>query len=219
MVTKLGPCMLLWTNPGKKYPTQQQVYGHLPLILRTIRVRRARYSRHCWLDKDELISDVLQWTPTHGHTSAGWLAKMYVHQLCPDIGYRLVDLPGAMADWDGWWERLKGICTVGDDDEVSILFWFSSNGHWRITCYRYKRVLYERYKLCLFIGDCNIKDSNLHMCTNPITNSYLRERLMNQRVLFASRKLKLSNVLHFQCATNRLNAQIFSRGKMRYKAL
>ena len=59
---------------------------------------------------DELISDVLQWTPTHELTSDGRLAKTYTHQFCR---CRQDDLPRAMADRGGWCERVKGIRAVG----------------------------------------------------------------------------------------------------------
>ena len=38
-------------------------YGHLPSITKTIQVRRTRHAGHCWRSRDELISDVLLWTP------------------------------------------------------------------------------------------------------------------------------------------------------------
>ena len=44
-------------------PTRLQLYGHLPPITKTIQVRRTRHAGHCWRSKDELISDVLLWTP------------------------------------------------------------------------------------------------------------------------------------------------------------
>ena len=46
-------------------PTKQQLYGHLPPITKTIQIRRTRHVGHCWRIKDELISDVLLWTPSH----------------------------------------------------------------------------------------------------------------------------------------------------------
>ena len=53
----------------KKHPTKQQLYGHLPPISQTIQERRARHASHFWSSKNELTSDLLLWTPTHGHTS------------------------------------------------------------------------------------------------------------------------------------------------------
>ena len=47
----------------RQHPTRLQLYGHLPPITKTIQVRRTRHAGHCWRSKDELISDVLLWTP------------------------------------------------------------------------------------------------------------------------------------------------------------
>ena len=47
----------------QQHPTKHQLYSHLPPIMKTIRVRRTRHAGYCWRCKDELISDVLLWTP------------------------------------------------------------------------------------------------------------------------------------------------------------
>ena len=47
----------------RQHPTRHQLYGHLPPITKIIQVRRTRHAGHCWKSKDELISDVLLWTP------------------------------------------------------------------------------------------------------------------------------------------------------------
>ena len=62
---------------------------------------------YCWWSKDELINDVLRWTPTHGHTNVDRPAKTYIHQLCEDTRCLLEDLPRAMADEDGWRKRVS----------------------------------------------------------------------------------------------------------------
>ena len=46
----------------RQHPTKQQLYGHLPPIMKTIQVRRTRHAGHCWRSRDELISDILLWT-------------------------------------------------------------------------------------------------------------------------------------------------------------
>ena len=48
----------------RQNPTKHQLYGHLPPITKTIQVRRTRNAGHCWRSKDELISDLLLWTPS-----------------------------------------------------------------------------------------------------------------------------------------------------------
>ena len=50
----------------KQYPTKQQLYGHLIPISKTNQTRRATHVGYCWRIKGELITDVLQWTPSHG---------------------------------------------------------------------------------------------------------------------------------------------------------
>ena len=55
----------------RQHPTRHQLYGHLPPITKTIPVRRTRHAGHCWRSRDELISDVLLWTPTYGRAKAG----------------------------------------------------------------------------------------------------------------------------------------------------
>ena len=52
---------MLWAILNKyqrQHPTKQQLYGHLPPISKTIKVRRTRHAGHCWRSKDELMSDV-----------------------------------------------------------------------------------------------------------------------------------------------------------------
>ena len=50
----------------RQHPTKHQLYGHLPPITKTIQVRRTRHTGHCRRSRDELLSDVLLWTPTYG---------------------------------------------------------------------------------------------------------------------------------------------------------
>ena len=47
----------------RQHPTRHQLYGHLLPITKTIQVRRTRHAGHCWRSRDELIRDVLLWTP------------------------------------------------------------------------------------------------------------------------------------------------------------
>ena len=86
----------------RQHSTRHQLYGHLPPITKTIQVRRARHAGHCWRIRDELISDVLLWTPTHGRAKAGRPARTYIQQLCEDMGCCPEDLPRAMNDREEW---------------------------------------------------------------------------------------------------------------------
>ena len=97
----------------RQHPTRHQLYGHLPLITKTIQVRRTRHAGQCWRSKDELISDVLLWTPTYGQAKAGRPAQTYIQQLCEDTGCNLEDLPEAMNDREKWRERVRDIRAGG----------------------------------------------------------------------------------------------------------
>ena len=60
-----------------QHPTRHQLYDYRPPITKTIQVRRTRIAGHCWRSGDELISDVLLWTPTYGRAKAGRPARTY----------------------------------------------------------------------------------------------------------------------------------------------
>ena len=93
--------------------TKQQLYCHLPPITTTIKVRRTRFAGHCWRNKDELISDVLLWIPSHGRAKAGRPARTYMQLLCADTGYIPEDLPETMDDTEEWRERVRYIRADG----------------------------------------------------------------------------------------------------------
>ena len=71
------------------------------------------HAGHCWRSKDELISDVLLWTPTHGCASVGRPARTYIQQLCEDTGCNPEDLPEAMSDREKWRETIRDIRAGG----------------------------------------------------------------------------------------------------------
>ena len=93
----------------KQHPTKQQLYCQLPPITKTIKIRRTSDAGHCRRSRDELISDVLLWTPSHGRAKAGRPARTYIQQLCADTECSPEDLPEAMDDWEGCRERVRDI--------------------------------------------------------------------------------------------------------------
>ena len=97
----------------RQHPTKHQLYGYLPPIMKTIQVRRTRHAEHCWRSKDDLISDVLQWTPSHGRAKVGRPARTYIQQVCTDTGCSLEDLPGAMDDRERLRKRVREIRAGG----------------------------------------------------------------------------------------------------------
>ena len=92
-----------------QHPSKHQQYGHLSPITKTIQVIWTRHAGHCWRSRDELMSDVLLWTPTYGRAPA----RTYIHQLCEDTVFSPEDLPEAMNDREKWRERVRDICASG----------------------------------------------------------------------------------------------------------
>ena len=110
----------LLNKSWRQHPTKQQLYGHLPPITKTIQVRQAG---HCCRSRDELIRDVLQWTPSHGRANAGLPGRTYIQQLCEDTGCSPEDLPEAMNDREGWRGRVRDIRADG----TSRWWWWKAN--------------------------------------------------------------------------------------------
>ena len=98
--------------------------GLYPPITKTIQVRRTGHAGHCWRSKDELISDVLLWTPTYGCARVGRPARTYIQQLCEDTGCNPEDLPEAMNDREKWREGVRDIRAGG---ATWWWWWFFTN--------------------------------------------------------------------------------------------
>ena len=97
----------------RQHPTRHQLYGHLPPITKTIQVRRTGHARHCGRSRNELISDVLLWTPSYGRAKAGRPARTYIQQLCEDTGCSPEAMPEVMNDREKWRERVRDIHANG----------------------------------------------------------------------------------------------------------
>ena len=125
-----GNCtrMLLATlnKSWRQHPRKHQLYGHLPPITKTIQVRRTRNAEHWWRSRDELISNVLLWTPTYGRAKAGLPAQRYIQQLCKDTGCSPEDLPETMNDREKRRERVRAIRASGT---IWWWWWWVCFGH------------------------------------------------------------------------------------------
>ena len=97
----------------RQHSTKQHLYSHLPPITKTIQVRRTRHAGHSWRSGDELISDVLVWTPSHGQTRTARSARTYIQYICEDTGCSPEDLPEAMNNREEWRERVRDIRAGG----------------------------------------------------------------------------------------------------------
>ena len=133
----------------QQHPTRRQLYGYLPPITKTIQARWTRHVGHCWRSKDEIVSDVLLWTPAYGQTKAGRPARTFIQQLCDDTGCNPKDLPKAINDRETWRERVRDIgasCT-------SWWWWFTLTNQ------------------CFVTGNCRMLQRNI--CRGSISIAFL----------------------------------------------
>ena len=70
----------------RQHPSKQQLYGLLWPITKTLHVRWTRHAGYYRSSKDELISDALLQTLSHGRAKARWPARTYIQQLSADTG-------------------------------------------------------------------------------------------------------------------------------------
>ena len=82
----------------KNHPTKQQLYSHLLPISKTIQIRWTGHAGHCWRSQDELISDIIPWTPSYSRASVGRPTRTYLQQLNTDTGCCQEDLSEAIDD-------------------------------------------------------------------------------------------------------------------------
>ena len=125
---------MLWAILNKSWRqhlTKQQLYGHLPPILKAIKIRQTRHVGHCWKSNVTLISDVFLWTPSHSQAKAGWPAWTYIQQLWVDMECSLEDRPEVMDDREGWRERVRYIRADG----TRWWWWFLCSSHLAFSVY------------------------------------------------------------------------------------
>ena len=109
----------------KQNPTKKQLFGHQPSISKTIHRRRTRHVGYCWRSKDELKSDILQWTPSHGRASVGRPTRTTTAL----YGQRMSSgRPAESNGWERWMVRESRKSVLGaqyNDDECSTRISFA----------------------------------------------------------------------------------------------
>ena len=94
-------CEQFWTGPwGNNPQSSSSTATHHP---------SRKLSGHCWRSRDELISDVLLWTPHNAKVPA----RTYIQQLCEDTRCSPEDRPEAMNDRGEWRKRVMDIRAGG----------------------------------------------------------------------------------------------------------
>ena len=97
----------------RQHPTRHQLHVHLPPITKTIQVRRTRHAGHCRRSEDELISDVLQWTPHMAEQKQDDLLEQTYSSCVRIRDVALKTWPEAMNDREKWRERIRDIRASG----------------------------------------------------------------------------------------------------------
>ena len=118
MVTTQEFCKQYWTPHKGNTPQSSSYMATYHPIMKTVKVRRTRHAGHCWRSRDELISDVLLWTPLYGWAKAWQPVQTYIQQLCANTGCSPEDQPESMDDREGWQQQL-GVDTRCSPEDLS----------------------------------------------------------------------------------------------------
>ena len=128
----------------RQHPTKHQLYGHLPTITKTIKVGRTRHIGLCWRSRDELISDVLLWTPSYGRAKAGRPARTYVR--IRDVALWTCQKRWTIERSDERGSEISVLTAWHDDDEWWYMYkeYFALNNLQWLICHKtpLKQVIY-----------------------------------------------------------------------------
>ena len=94
------------------HPSKERLYGNLVQITSVIKERRTRFAGHCYRSKDEVVSDLILWTPKHGKAKVRRPSRTYTKQLTEDDDCQLEDLPRAMEDRQYWRGRVNMVRAI-----------------------------------------------------------------------------------------------------------
>ena len=92
--------------------SKERLYGNLVQITLVIKERRARFAGHCYRRNDELVCDLILWTPKHGRAKVGRPSKTYTKCLSEDDDCQLEDLSRTMGDREYWRGRVNMVRAI-----------------------------------------------------------------------------------------------------------
>ena len=75
------------------HPSKERLCGNLVQITSVLKERRTRFAGHCYRSKDEVVWNLILWTPKHGKAKVRRRSKTYTKQLTEDDDCQLEDLP------------------------------------------------------------------------------------------------------------------------------
>ena len=90
----------------KDFVNNNTLYGDLPKVTDTLRVKCLRFAGHIWRG-NEVAKDLLFCEPTQGSRSRGRPAITYVDQFLSDTGLSKRDIQRAMENREMWKRVMK----------------------------------------------------------------------------------------------------------------
>ena len=97
---------------GSTHSSKEHLYSNLVQITSAIKERKTRFAGHCYRNKDEVVSDLILWTPKHGKEKFGRPSKTYTKQLTENTDCQLKDLPKAMDNREYWRARVNMVRSI-----------------------------------------------------------------------------------------------------------
>ena len=112
----------------RQHPIKQQLYSHLPPIMKTIKIRWTRHVGHYWRSRNELISDVFLWTPSCG---LAWQDDQLQPTYNSSMPIQDVALKTCRKQWTigRGGERVRNICA----DSTTWWWWWFVNSYWPLA--------------------------------------------------------------------------------------
>ena len=100
----------------QQHINNQELYGSLPRVSETIRVRRLRIAGHCARHNEEIASKALLWEPQHGHPNRGRRRTTYIDTIKADtILDNTKEIRDAMLHQVVWKDSIR---TARDDSRL-----------------------------------------------------------------------------------------------------
>ena len=91
----------------KSHPTISQIYGELPRVSSLVKYRRVQFAGHCFRADAEVISSLLLWRPSYGHSRGRKLS--FPDVISRDTGLSTEDLKTAMRDRKVWCDIVQSM--------------------------------------------------------------------------------------------------------------
>ena len=137
-------CEQYWTGPGGNTQQSSSYTATYHPSWKLPKLDGPWHAGHCWRIRDELITDALLWTSSHGWEKAGEPARTYIQQLCEDTGCSSEDLPEAMNNRKRWRESVRDIRADG----INMMMMMMMNTF--IRKYDWYYVMYQEISRSLF---------------------------------------------------------------------